>query len=248
MMPLKKRHREVPLPSPPGASSTPPSVDVDLSLDRTKPIDLTTTPPAATATTVLDDYADEGPSDGPADDGGAKRQQQQHLSDDPSRPEAYEVRYPHVPPEELLCDSETGKWIVTSMTRDRKRKVGTIEVCMDASGTGRAWFCDAATHQHIKYRLVPDPEWSASVAQPAPLVILDPSYATNDKLWRVARYGDDGFAWSACCRRRHDETLGWYSEWGSNDPDFKGVMLWTKTLPRGASTGRRKHGRGGGRR
>jgi len=157
MMPLKKRHREVPLPSPPGASNTPPSVEVNLSLDRTKPIDLTTTPPAATAATVLDDYADEGPSDGPADDGGAKRQQQQHLSDDPSRPEAYEVRYPHVPPEELLCDSETGKWIVTSMTRDRKRKVGTIEVCMDASGTGRAWFCDAATHQHIKYRLVPDP-------------------------------------------------------------------------------------------
>ena len=125
-----------------------------------------------------------------------------------------------------------GEWVVSS---NGECQVGTARVTFNEQlTTGRVWFCDAVTRQHSLYHMKRDPNPLCQRADLEPLVILDPKFSDTHKYWTAERWGEN-IAWRAQIKPTLDPVLGWMREAVNADPDFQGMLVWSREPPAGAT-------------
>lgn len=124
----------------------------------------------------------------------------------------------------IQAEDLVGAWYVQMVDEF----IGTIECTInDAEKKGRAVFRDDMTGQHLKYKMIVDPD--TSFMSTKSYVLLDTEFSKNAKYWQPEKikYGD--IAWRCQIVPTFDEDLNEYiAVASSSDPDFDGELVWTK--------------------
>jgi hypothetical protein len=127
-----------------------------------------------------------------------------------------------------------GEWLVARVDGTR---IGTAEVVLDGTSSGRMRFHDLRSMLHTKFRLVPDPDQvlrcgvhNELAPSGRPLVITNATYEKDGTFWRIEESSKDRIVWAKTVEHVLDPNVGWMQSWDSNDAEMgpAGVLVWTR--------------------
>ena len=127
-----------------------------------------------------------------------------------------------------------GEWLVARVEGTR---IGTAEVVLDGTSSGRMRFHDLRSMLHTKFRLVPNPDQvlrcgvhNELAPSGRPLVITNATYEKDGTFWCIEESSKDRIVWAKTVEHVLDPNVGWMQSWDSKDAEMgpAGVLVWTR--------------------